>query len=152
MVSRSSAKIALYLCLIGLLSACSSSKTIQSFRDVPLHPQAKVLDISYFLSHPLVGPGWTMTDQQILGGPYAGYQVEGQGTYSVAGQSPAPSLEDFYDTALKGWTKQTSTATDEFTGIKSTLLTWSNAKQVVVVFTYLDEAQTNLTIFLLKGQ
>ena len=152
MFRRCSASITLYICLIVLLSACSSGRTIRSYKDIPIHPQAKVLDIEYFLSHTLVGLGWSMTDKVMLGGPYEGYQVQGQGIYGITEQSPDPTIEAFYDKELTGWTKEVMSLKDEFTGVNSTRFTWSKDKQVVVILTYLDETQTNLTIVLLKAK
>ena len=152
MFRRCLASITLYVCLIVFLSACSSSKTIRSYKDIPIHPQAKALEMEYFMSHTVVGLGWSMTDKEILGGPYEGYQVQGQGFYGITEQSPDPTIEAFYDEELTGWTKQVMSLKDEFTGLNSTRFTWSKDKQVVVILTYLDESQTNLLIVLLKGK
>jgi hypothetical protein len=137
----------LLLSLVVLLAACSG-KNLQVVTDIPMHPQATKLGIEYYKHHAYVDPGWTIINGVIEGGPYAGYRLIGAETLGFGEVTPNPSVENFYDSALKGWTKQSNSYQNQVTGLMQTVFTWEKEKQVVIATTYSDGEQNILVISL----
>jgi hypothetical protein len=136
----------LIVSIVLLFFAAGCGGGINSFKDVPIHPQAKPLDTSAFLNNTMILPPWTIMNGKVLGGPFEGYTIDGQDYYHFTTATPNPSIKDFYASKLSGWSETDSKATDEFTGISFNSYYWVKGDSALAVF----ETPDMFTVLFLK--